>query len=141
MELDFLSDDEVELRGRKERERDAVIAAAFHEIALSAQSLRVHPAKVLLSRIEQLCKECSETLGKNTCAMDFIRNLEWEKTIHHGKDGPLGVFSKDGEHAANVYVDEHRVVIHGIGDEVLADEVLNQKDWDEMSNIFVGRRG
>lgn len=147
MELNFLSDDEVELRGRKERERDAVIAAAFHEIALSAQSLRVHPAKVLLSRIEQLCKECRETLGKNTCVMDFIRGLEWEKEIHFGHAlpnggyGPMGIFSKDGEHVANIYTSNQRVAINGIGDEVLADEVLNDQDWAEVSNTFLGARG
>lgn len=144
MELDFLSDDEVELRGRKERERDAVIAAAFHEIALSAQSLRVHPAKVLLPRIEQLCKECRETLGKNTCVMDFIRNLAWEKEIHFGRAlgngeyGSMGIYSKDGEHVASIYTNGQRVVIHGIGDEVLADEALSDKDWEEVSRTLVG---
>ena len=53
----------------------------------------------------------------------------------------MGIFSKDGEHVANIYTSNQRVAINGIGDEVLADEVLNDQDWAEVSNTFLGARG
>lgn len=135
------------LRGRKERERDAILEAAFREIALSANTFSARPTKVLLGRIEQLCKECRETLEKNVCVMDLVKGLKWEKEKHYGgrlpngEYGPMGIYSVDGEHVANVYTAKNRIAINGIGDEVLADEVLTETDWEEACRILIGVRG
>ena len=145
MELNFLSDDEVELRGRKERERDAVIAAAFHEIALSAQSLRVHPAKVLLSRIEQLCKECRETLEK-PLLMDILLTTEWSYVIKNGdyEGASFRVVSKDEKLMVAVHPSVSTAVVYSLNAKgnmdiekgPLVQDGLTPCDWERAMAVF-----
>ena len=135
---------EVELRGRKERERDAVIAAAFQEIATSADSLGQYPAKVLLSRIEQLCKECRETLGK-PLLMDILLTTEWGLVNRYAgdyEDAPFGVVSKDDKLLARVYPREKVISVYKCDDfgeaeeTALASEKLVAFDWERAMTVF-----
>lgn len=135
---------EVELRGRKERERDAAIAAAFHEIAVSAQALGAHPAKVLLPRIEQLCKECRETLEK-PLLMDILLTTEWGLVNRYAGDyegAPFGVVSKDDKLLARVYPREKVISVYKCDDfgeaeeTALASEKLCSCDWERAKVVF-----
>lgn len=136
---------EVELRGRKERERDAAIAAAFHEIAVSAQALGAHPAKVLLSRIEQLCKECRETLEK-PLLMDILLTTEWDCVIRNGdyEGASFRAVAKDEKSMVIMYLRESAAALYGLGEDgnrdadegPLMSEKLCKCDWERAMVIF-----
>lgn len=145
MELDFLRDGEVELRGRKERERDAVIAAAFHEIAASAQALGAHPAKVLLPRIEQLCKECRDTMEK-PLLMDILLTTEWGRVIKNCdyEDAGFRVISKDEKLMVIMYPRGKAAAVYPLDAEGGMDvakgpsvqEKLVASDWKRAMAVF-----
>lgn len=136
---------EVELRGRKERERDAVIAAAFHEIATSAQALGAHPAKVLLSRIEQLCKECRDTLEK-PLLMDILLATEWSYVIKNDDYEGAGfrVISKDEKLMVIMYPRGKAAAVYPLDAEGGMDvakgpsvqEKLVASDWKRAMAVF-----
>ena len=147
MEFDVLGCDEVEveLRGRKERERDAVIAEAFNQIALYANSLRRHPAKVLLSYIEQLCKECRETLEK-PLLMDILLTTEWDCVIRNGdyEGASFRVVAKDEKSMVIMHPRGSAAALYGLGEDgnmdldkgSLMSEKLCKCDWERAMEIF-----